>query len=83
MSAGEQYLVTDTRTGRPVNAGDTVTSFRGEPATFEHVSRGPLPDKSAKVVVRWLHQSGDVATGQREYYAGVFRLDVVPTGEAP
>jgi hypothetical protein len=64
-----KYIVTD-RNGQKVAQGDTVTSFRGEGATFVSVSRGVEYNGTAKVIVSW----GQGA--RREYYADVFDLTV-------
>lgn len=64
------YTVTD-RDGRVVTPGDTVTSFRGEPARFVCVTRGPEYNGTAKVAVAWPDESDS-----REYYAQVFGLTV-------
>lgn len=58
--------------GLPVTAGDTVTSFRGEPATLIMPSQPTIPGKSGKVVVEWADRSGS----RDEYYANVFGLRV-------
>jgi hypothetical protein len=63
------YQVTELETGREIQSGDTVTSFRGEPWTFLAVTRGPSFGKSAKV----LAAQGD---WQQELYAEVFDLVV-------
>lgn len=60
------FRVTDSD-GNEIHPGDTVTDFRGETATFQAVSREPLPGKDAKVV-----------TEERlgEQYARVYKLSV-------
>jgi GTPase involved in cell partitioning and DNA repair len=59
-----KYVVTD-RLGQAVNKGDEVTSFRDAKGTFEGVSRGGAPGKTAKVIV-----------DGRENYATVWGLTV-------
>jgi len=54
-------------------SGAPVVSFRGEPATFQYVSRAPIPGKSAKVVVTW-----EGSDHECEYYAQVFNIRVCP-----
>ena len=61
-----QYNVTD-RDGNNVEVGDTVISFRGEPFTFQGVTRGPEYNGTAKVLANGF-----------EYYAQVFDLTVTP-----
>lgn len=74
-----RYSVTD-KSGKEVRRGDTVTDFRGRVATFNYVSRAPIPGKSAKVIVTEAYQGPTGAVqhygSQREYYAGVFDLSV-------
>ena len=68
--AGQRYRVTYANTGNEVKPGDTIRDFRGTPAIFEWVSRGPSNGREAKVVVR-------EANGQTyEYYASVYNLTV-------
>lgn len=62
--------------GTLVNPGDTVTSFRGIVATFVRVERGPLPGRSARVVVSHGDITGSV--NDRSYYAEVYDLVVTP-----
>lgn len=50
--------------------GAPLVSFRGEPATFQYVSRAAIPGKSAKIVVTWTDGS------EGEYYAQVFNVRV-------
>ena len=59
---------------RLVDEGDTVTSFRGETATFLRATRARITGKSGKVMVRWL--DGNAAGTEGEYYDGVFGLTV-------
>lgn len=65
------YIVTN-KQGIAIKAGDAVSSFRGELATFVSVSRGKEDGKSAKVVVRW----DGTDENSIPYYEGVFDLDV-------
>ncbi|GAB3475401.1 hypothetical protein [Amycolatopsis cihanbeyliensis] len=67
--ASRTYRVTDAA-GREVRAGDQVTSFRGEPATFLRVTRGTEYNGTARVLVRW--QDG----WEHDYYDRVFDLTV-------
>jgi hypothetical protein len=55
--------------GFDIGAGDYVRDFRGNLWTFEKVTRGPEPGRSAKVEVS---QDGD----RREFYCTVFDLEV-------
>lgn len=68
-----EYRVTD-KIDREINQGDEIVSFRGEPWTFEYVSRGTEYNGTAKVVVTREDQ-------RREFYAHVFDLTVetIPT----
>jgi hypothetical protein len=59
-----KYRVTD-KGGKEILPGDEVTYFRGNKGTFQGVSRGPVPGKTAKVLVDGF-----------EYYANVFDLIV-------
>ena len=68
-------VATDRATGLIVEIGDTVMSFRGEPAILTYVSRAGLPGKSGKVCVRAVDAPDD--TFSREYYDKVFNLKVV------
>lgn len=56
----------DMRTDAIVEIGDTVTSFRGETATLQAITRAAVPGKSGKVSV-----------GGREYYDKVWGLRIV------
>jgi hypothetical protein len=60
--------------GTVVRPGDTVRSFRDEPAEFVGVTRGPEPGRSAKVTVR-------VGGATRERYAGAYDLTVTEERE--
>jgi len=64
---------------REVAIGDTVLSFRGEPAKLLHLSRANETGRDGKVVVAWLGDRGETQ-GQCEYYAGVFNLTVSEAG---
>lgn len=64
-----KYRVTDAD-GVEVNDGDVVSDFRGDTWRFAGVERGPMPGKSAKVMVT----NGQVT---HSYYASVFELTVV------
>jgi hypothetical protein len=66
-----KYRVTDTRTGKEVAEGDTVTDFRGDTVKFVSVTRGVEYNGTAKVLVEWPDEY------RNEYYANVFELDVV------
>lgn len=57
-------------TGGVVNPGDKITNFRGEPAEFVRVERGPEPGKSALVEVS---RNGT----RRTFYSDVYGLKVV------
>ena len=67
--------VDDTLHDGYLTAGTPVTSFRGEPAIFQYISRAPVPGKSAKVVVSWTTADDDHGF---EYYAQVFNIRVCP-----
>lgn len=68
-----EYIVTEKKTGRVISKGDIVTDFRGDTAIFEHVSRGPEYNGTAKVIVR---NEGSLGWDRTEYYARVFGLVV-------
>lgn len=68
-----EFNVTDVN-GNPVTRGDTLTDFRGDTALFHSVERGPMPGKSAKVIVDV--SDGVHAESLRTYYASVFDLNV-------
>ena len=55
------------KTGERVAIGDSVTDFRGNPATLAKLVRPAEPGRDGKVIV----EGSPVA-----YYAGVFDLDV-------
>lgn len=46
-----QFVVTDKKTGEVITPGCLVINHRGEPGTFESVTRAPEPGRSAKVQV--------------------------------
>jgi hypothetical protein len=69
------YKVTD-KNGKEIKEGDSITSFRGEAAKFNSVTRGVEYNGTAKVSVTW-----DSDGSNREYYAGVFNLNVVTLNE--
>lgn len=52
-------------TGLPVEIGETVINFREESGILQSINRPPMLGKSAKVSV-----------DGREYYAGVWGLDI-------
>jgi len=67
------FRVTD-KDGNEINPGDTVTDFRGEPATFRAVSREPVLDERLRIVLK----EAKVVTEERmgEQYASVYKLHV-------
>lgn len=68
------YQEADDATGTArtvIQRGDTVTSFRGDPATFVTATRESMPGRSGKVLV-------DLPNGdRREYNDRVYGLTVV------
>lgn len=71
------YNVID-RDGNPVAKGTRITDFRGNPAWFVSVSRGPEYNGTAMVItVRDEDDLTDPFRG-RESYAQVFDLTVSP-----
>lgn len=70
--------VDDTLHDGYLTAGTPVTSFRGEPAIFQYISRASIPGKSAKVVVSWTTADDDHGW---EYYAQVFNIRVAEWSE--
>lgn len=71
------YNVID-RDGNPVTKGTRITDFRGDPAWFVSVSRGPEYNGTAKVVT--VRDEDDLADRFKgwENYAQVFDLTVIP-----
>ncbi len=67
----------DTKTGKEVKAGDTVTDFRGDKATFVRCVRAPEPGKTGKVAVMRKNGTDDQAW-ENEYYMSVYGLKVLP-----
>ena len=62
------YTLIDRTTGKPINVGDMVKTFRGE-AVFVVALRPPhKPSSQGHVIVKPL---GKPAAYQREFYAGV------------
>lgn len=69
----DKYTVTD-RDGNVINVGDKILDFRGDPAYFRGVSRGPEYNGTAKVLSV---QDAD-RFSEQENYADVFNLTVTP-----
>jgi len=67
------YRVTD-RDGNVIEPGDRITDFRGDPAWFQGVARGPEYNGTAKVVT----SDGTPGGERRERYATVYGLTVTP-----
>jgi len=58
-------------TGNVIEIGETVINFREETGTLQSINRPPMLGKSAKISV-----------DGREYYAGVWGLDIHTVTEA-
>lgn len=69
---GRLYRVTR-EDGTQVHLGSTVTSLRGDEATFLGLERGPEHNGTSKVLVEW---TTDGYTNS--YYHTVFGLTVTP-----
>jgi len=63
--------------GNEIQTGDEVISFRGVPAEFVGVERGPEHNRTAKVRVKFGAPDSPDRT-VRSYYASVFDLTVSP-----
>ncbi|TDD41389.1 hypothetical protein [Saccharopolyspora elongata] len=74
--AAATYRVTDAD-GREIQAGDQVTSFRGETAIFVRVTRGTAYNGTARVSVRWSDGF------EHDYYDRVFNLTVSTIKDQP
>ena len=73
LSLAKRELVAhDEKTGDEVKVGDTVISFRGEPATLISLDRPAGNGRSGKVTVEWAKAPGT----RSYYYDGVFGLTV-------
>lgn len=70
------YRVTDAN-GHEVVEGSQITDFRGDPATFVQVSRGPEYNGTSKVIVK------DPCGNSHEYYERVFGLTVETIDDEP
>lgn len=66
------YMAVDADTLAEVEAGTTVTDFRGAPWTFVRIADNPTPGKSGKVEV--CDPMGD---GRRWFYPQVVNLRLV------
>jgi hypothetical protein len=61
-----KYKVTDHKTGKEIQPGDTVTDPTGKPAIFQGVTRGPHEHQG----------SPRVMVGDRETYCWQYSLNV-------
>lgn len=71
----DKYFVVDNN-GNEVRRNDVVHDFRGEPAIFRGVSRGPEYNGTAKVLTT--HDPDADSFSERESYDSVFNLVVTP-----
>lgn len=69
------FTITEKATGRTVEPGETVTSFRGETATLIRAIRAADDGRTGKVEVVW-SASGSRSGSRGEYYDNVFGLAV-------
>lgn len=72
-----EYDVTD-KDGNPVVKGTKLFDFRGDPAWFVRVSRGPEYNGTPKVNTVRRREDMEDRFKFRENYAGVFDLKVTP-----
>jgi hypothetical protein len=71
MHINKDVMLVSEITGKLINPGETITSFRGEPHVFKYISRAPEAGKTGKIIV-----SLPNSTQELEFYPSVFNCHI-------